>query len=76
MKDNNIFINTLIWNCQRINIKLGRRDIKINFLKDILYFNKLDIIYLIDIENFQDGIFLSCYYFYKMKKANFKYYNL
>ena len=57
IQENNILINILIWNCQRINKKLGRSDIRINFLKDILYLNELDIMYLI-VENFRDGIFL------------------
>lgn len=57
----NIIVNTLVWNCQRINLKLRRRDLKINFLKDVLNYNKIDIIYLIDVANFRQSTILNGY---------------
>lgn len=57
----NLLLNVLVWNCQRINKKMGRREIKINFMKDILNYNKLDIIYLIDVGDFKDGLFFNGY---------------
>ena len=63
--EDNILINTLIWNCQRLNLKLGRRDVKINFLKDVLNNNKVDIVYLIDVGNYIDSLFLNGYVKYE-----------
>lgn len=40
---------------------MGNREIRINYLKDILNFNKVDIFYLIDVENYNYGIFLNGY---------------
>lgn len=59
--EDNIIIITLLWNCQRLNLKLGRRDVKINFLKDILNNNKVDVVYLIDVENYIGSLFLNGY---------------
>ena len=44
-----------------MNLRLGRRDIKINFLKDVLNNNKVDVIYLVDVENYIDSLFLNGY---------------
>jgi len=59
--NDDLILNILVWNCQRINKKFTRRDLKIKFIKDVLNFNKVDIIYLIDVGNFSNNITLNGY---------------
>ena len=55
-----VYIKIGVWNLQSLNKDINNRYMKIEYLRDILTDNKLDIIYLIDVNN-TSGLILNGY---------------
>ena len=54
-----LYLNILVWNIQSLNKLYKLRQVKLDFIRDILNHNKVDIIYLIDVNNYKEGIILN-----------------
>lgn len=56
-----VYNNIIVWNLQSLNLNYKRREVKVDFLKYVLNNNKADFVYLIDVNNFRQGLILNGY---------------
>lgn len=54
-----VYLNIWVWNMQSLNKIYKRRQAKIDFIKNTLNNNKVDIVYLVDVNNFRESIVLN-----------------
>lgn len=56
-----IYANIWVWNLQSLNKQYKARTVKIDFIKDVINNTRIDMIYLIDVNNYRETILLNNY---------------
>ena len=63
-----VILKIWIWNMQSLNKKFKERMVKIEFIRNILNTNRVDIVFLIDVNNFLDSLILNGFNKYTDKR--------